>query len=76
MIFVTDYYASNEVGRVCKMGGQIEAETRAEADEIAERTGHTIIGVLVDEVDADGLGDFCDAVQKQRDEDWLRGQGE
>ncbi len=28
MMFVTDYYALNEIGRLCKMGGKIEAVVR------------------------------------------------
>lgn len=74
MIYVTDYYALNKIGRLCKMGGQIEAKSRAEADKIAKRTGHTIIGILEDEVDAEDMGAYCDEVQRQRDEDWLKGQ--
>ena len=75
MIYITDYWALNEVGRVCKMAGHFEANSRPEADKIAERTGHTIIfeASEFDEID-DGMGSCCDEVQWQRDEDWLEGQ--
>ena len=71
--FVTDYYALNEVGRLCKLSGRIEAETIEEAERIGAETGHTVLGELTGEEEWDD-GGFCDRVQKARDEDWLRGQ--
>lgn len=71
-IYCTEYTVSNEVGRVCKMCGEIEADSLEEAEEIGEKIGHTVLGELLEEIDAPEFGDFCDRVQKQRDEDWLR----
>ncbi|KKL17136.1 hypothetical protein LCGC14_2488530 [marine sediment metagenome] len=73
--FCTDYWALNEVGRLCRMGGRIEAETLADAEAIAEKTGHVIVGEFQGEVEWPEGGDFCDRVTKQRDEDWLKGTG-
>ena len=73
MIFVTDYYALNEVGRVCKMGGKIVAINREEADRIAEETGHTILGEWQGDVEWPEADDFCDRVQAERDREWLEG---
>lgn len=72
--FVTDYWALNEVGRLCKMGGQIKAETLEEAKATAEAMGHVVLGELVGEEEWPEGGNFCDAVQRQRDADWLKGQ--
>ena len=72
--FATEYFASNEVGRVCKMCGEVEAATALEARVIAEAKGHTFLGEIVYEVEAPEMAERCDAVQKQRDEDWLQGQ--
>lgn len=72
--WLTEYWVSNEVGRVCKMGGEVEAETEEEAKAKAEALGHTFLGELTGEVDASDMGDFCDRVQKERDEAWLKDQ--
>lgn len=73
-IYVTDYYVLNEVGRLCKMGGKIEAATLAEAEKIAADTGHTILGEWQGDVDWPEGDDFCDDIVRQRDADWLKGQ--
>ena len=70
----TEYWASNEVGRVHKMCGEIEAETKEEAESLALQLGHDLLGELVGEVDASDMNDFCDGVTKGRDEEWLKGQ--
>ncbi len=74
-VWLTDYWALNEVGRLCKMGGKIQAETVAEAEKIATETGHVILDKWQGDVDWDGADDSCDAIQRQRDADWLNGQG-
>lgn len=77
MRYATDYYALNEVGRLCKMGGVIEAGTREEADKIAERLGHTIVGEnLTEENLSDEMNAFCERAMKQRDEEWLKERGD
>ena len=68
----TEYFASNEVGRVCKMAGQIEAETEEEAKAKAKDLGHTFLGLLVGKEDAPEMGDYIDRIQKERDEEWLK----
>ncbi len=72
--WLTEYFASNKVGRVCKMGGEVYAETKEEAMAKAEALGHTFLGLLVGEEDASDMGDFCDRVQEERDAAWLEGQ--
>ena len=72
-IYCTEYLALNEIGRPCKMAGQIEADSEVEARVKCEELGHTYCGVLVDEIDAPEMGGVCDKVMKQRDEDWLKG---
>lgn len=74
MIFVTDYYALNKVGRLCKMGGKIAARSREEAEKVAAETGQVILGEPVQEIDAPEMGDFCDRVQAERDREWLEGK--
>jgi len=80
MKYATDYYALNKVGRPVKMCGSIEADTREEADEIAERLGHTIIGWNLTEEDAgpelSGLIDGWEKMELERDEAWLKGRGD
>lgn len=72
--FATEYVVSNEVGRVHKMCGEVEAASALEARMIAAAKGHTFLGEIVEEIEAPEMADYCDQVQKQRDEDWLRGQ--
>ena len=69
--YLTEYFASNEVGRICKMGGDIQAETMEEAMKICEEIGQTYVGELVGEVDASDMAGLCDSIQEQRDRDWL-----
>jgi hypothetical protein len=46
--------------------------SREIANRFATRTGGRFIGVLLDEIDAGpDLGDFCDAVVRERDREWL-----
>lgn len=73
-IYLTEYLALNEVGRLCKMAGQIEGATEMEARTTAEALGQTFLGKLVEEIEAPEMGNFCDEVQTQRDKDWLEGQ--
>ncbi len=75
MIFVTDHYALNEAGRLCKMGGRIEADSLEKAQATAEALGHTVLGELVGEEEWAEGGDFCDSVQAERDREWLKGNG-
>lgn len=72
-IYLTEYLVLNEIGRPCKIGGQIEAESEVEARAKCEELGHTYVGLLVGEEDWPEGGDYCDSVIKQRDEDWLKG---
>ena len=72
--FATEYIVSNKVGRVHKMCGEVEAGSALEARIIAAAKGHTFLGEIVEEVEAGDMGSYCDEVQRQRDEDWLRGQ--
>ena len=72
--FATEYLVSNEVGRVHKMCGEVEAASALEARVIAEAKGHMFLGEIVYEEEAPGMADFCDRVQRERDEDWLEGQ--
>ena len=70
-IFLTEYFASNEHGRVCKMdGGNIEAESFEEANAIAETLGVTVVGKWVCDIEAPELNGWIDSIQKQRDEEW------
>lgn len=73
-IYCTEYIVSNKVGRIHKMCGEIEADSLEEAEEIGKKIGHTVLGELLEEIEAPEMGGFCDQVQKQRDEDWLRSQ--
>lgn len=74
-IFLTEHFVSNEVGRVCKMcGPRIKAENLEEAEIQAEKLGITVVGEFVSEEDWPEGGDFCDRVQKERDEAWLKDQ--
>jgi hypothetical protein len=72
-IYCTEYLALNDVGRPCRMGGEIEAQDWGDAEKKAEVLGHTLLGELVGEVPAPELEGFCDEVQKQKDEAWLSG---
>lgn len=74
MIFVTDYYALNEVGRLCKVGGKIAARSREEAERTAEALGHTVVGELVGEKEWPEGGELCDVIQWQRDREWFEGR--
>ena len=69
--FLTEYLAVNKSGRACKMCGDIQAETQEEAIAICEKIGHTFVGELIEEIDAPEMQGFCDAVQEQRDQEWL-----
>ena len=71
--FITDYWALNEVGRLCHMGGEIEAETLEDAKRIAKTIGHVVLGELMGEEEWEGGGDFCDRIMRERDEEWLNG---
>lgn len=73
-IWCTDYWTLNRVGRLCKMGGRIEAETLEEAERIGAETGHVVLGEFAGEEEWDD-GGLCDRVQKARDEEWLREKG-
>lgn len=74
--WLTEYYASNEVGRVCKMGGDVKAETEEEAKAKAKALGHTFLGELVGEEEVSPeMNDYIERVQKERDDAWLKSEG-
>lgn len=76
-LYLTEHFVSNEVGRVCKMAGpKIEAESFEDAEKQGEVLGLTVLGRWEGDVEWSGADDFCDRVQRQRDEDWLKDQGE
>lgn len=72
--FLTEYWASNEVGRLCKMGGELWAKDLAEAEERAAVLGQEVLGEWLGDVEWEGADDFCDEAQRQLDEAWLKGQ--
>jgi len=69
--YLTEYYVSNEIGRVHKMCGDIQAHTKEEAIEICKKIGHAFVGELIMEIDAPEMAGLCDAIQEQRDKEWL-----
>ena len=70
--FCTEYWVSNEVGRVCRMGGMIEAETLEEAEAKAEVLGHVVVGEFTGEEDAGLKVDAnIESTQQERDGEWL-----
>ena len=71
-IYCTEYIVSNEVGRVHKMCGEIEADSLEEAERIGRELGHTVLGELLEEMEAPEMAGFCDRVQAERDEAWVR----
>ncbi len=71
-IYLTEYLASNEAGRACRMGGEIEADSWAEAESVAVDQGHDVVGLLVEEIEAPEMHEFCEKIQAQRDADWRR----
>lgn len=71
-IFCTEYLVLNEVGRPCKMGGEIVASDWEDAKTKAEVLGHTVLGVLIEEIPAPEMREYCRRVQKRLDEEWTR----
>ena len=75
-IYLTEYFTSNEVGRVHKMcGPKIEAENFEEAEKKAIELKVTVLGKWQGDVEWEGADDFCDKWQKDADEAWLKDQG-
>ena len=73
--YLTEYFASNKVGRVCKWcGPKIEAENFKEAKEKAIKLKVTVLGKWSGDVEWEGADAFCDAASKSADEAWLKDQ--
>lgn len=72
--WLTECWVSNEVGRVHRICGEIEAETKQDAEAFARQLGLDLLGELVGEIDAPEMDGFCEQVIKERDEEWLKGQ--
>lgn len=74
-IYLTEYFASNEVGRACKWcGPNIEAKDLEDAKRQAEKLKVTVLGEWQGDVEWDGADEFCDRMQKKADEAWLKDQ--
>jgi len=71
--YLTEYWVSNEVGRVCKMAGEIMAESLEDAERRVPE-GHVVLGKWSGDVEWEGADGFCDKIQAQRDKDWLEDQ--
>jgi len=72
-IYLTEYFASNEVGRVCRWAGpKIEAENFEEAEKKAIELKVTVLGEWQGDIELDDADDFCDRMQKAADEAWLK----
>lgn len=74
-IYLTEYFASNEIGRVCKWcGPKIEAVDLKEAEKKAEGLKVTVVGEWKGDIEWEGADDFCERIQKEADEVWLKNQ--
>ncbi len=75
-IYLFDKLVVNEIGRPMWISHFARAPSRPVAERMAKRNGWKILGEFHGEEDAGPeLGDFCDAVVRERDREWLERKG-
>ena len=71
--YLTEYVGSLPSGRVAKLLGEIRAGSLEEAKSTASALGHTVLGELLEEIEAPEMKGFCDEEIRRRDEEWNKG---
>ncbi len=63
---------SNEVGRVHNVVVHFEAESVEHAERICAENGWDYDGELLEVIPAPELDGMCEAIQQERDEEWIK----